>query len=131
MTDLLPFGLSLKNSLVAHNTFYSFLIEISDIITKIAEYERLKGNPELILLICRILEVKMAKNDSGIDKKELVVSIYQKVFGAITPEEIAVLKSSVQFLYDNGKIKGASVIKAGIAFVVDYIKKKILCLHCW
>jgi hypothetical protein len=23
------------------------------------------------------------------------------------------------------------VIKAGIAFVVDYIKKKILCLHCW
>jgi hypothetical protein len=126
MSELLPFGLTLKNSLVAHNTFYSLLIEVSDIVMKIAEFQKLKNDPELILLMCRILEVKMGKNDSGIDKKELVVSIYQKVFGAITPEEIATLKSSVQFLYDNGKIKGASVIKAGIAFVVDYIKRKIL-----
>jgi hypothetical protein len=126
MTDLIPFGLSLKNSLVAHNTFYSLLIEVSDIVMKIAEFQKLKNDPELILLMCRILEVKMGKNDSGIDKKELVVSIYQKVVGAITPEEIATLKSSVQFLYDNGKIKGASVIKAGIAFVVDYINRKFL-----
>jgi hypothetical protein len=125
MTDL-PFGIELKNSLVAHNTFYSLLIEVSDIITGIAEVQKLKGDPELILLICRILEVKMGKNTTGIDKKELVVSIYQKVFGAIQSEEISVLKSSVQFLYDNKKIKGASVIKAGIAFVADYIKRKFL-----
>jgi hypothetical protein len=126
MTELLPFGLSLKNSLVAHNTFYSLLIEVSDIITKIAEYQKLKGDPELILLITRILEVKMGKNTTGIDKKELVVSIYQKVFGALTPEEITVLKSSVQFLYDNGKIKGASVLKAGFAFLKDFIFRKFL-----
>jgi hypothetical protein len=102
------------------------LIEISDIITKIAEFQKLKNDPELILLICRILEVKLPKNDTNIDKKELVVSIYQKIFGAITPEEIATLKSSVQFLYDNGKIKGASMIKAGWAILKEFIFRKFL-----
>jgi hypothetical protein len=61
----LPFGLDLKNSLQSHTTFYSLLQEISDIIKQIPKFAKLEGNPELILLICRILEVKMTKKHNG------------------------------------------------------------------
>jgi hypothetical protein len=125
-TTNLPFGLELKNSLHAHSTFFTLLNETSDIIKSIPEYAKLKGNPELILLLCRILEIKMTTNTTGIDKKELVLCIYQNVFGEMTDDDKAVLKSNVQFLYDNKKIKPASVLKSTLAFGSDYIKRKFL-----
>lgn len=124
--SLLPPGLSFKNSLDAHATFYTLLDDVVKIFSSIPEYQKLKSDPEAILLICRILEVKIGKNTHNIDKKELVVLIYQKIFGEMTPEEKSILKSHIQFLYDNGKIKGVSVLKSLYSFGINYIKSKFI-----
>jgi len=77
----LPFGLSLKNTLQGHFTFHNTVKEIGDIIRSIHAVEDLKHDPELLLLICNLIENTIIKNKWKIDKKELAISIHDDVFG--------------------------------------------------
>ena len=123
----LPFGLTLKNSLQSHSLFFTLIKDVVEIIThNIPELAKLATNQELLLLVCRIIEIKMVKNDSGLDKKELVVAIYCELFDPLGEAEQAILRQNIQFLYDNNKIKGVSIYKTAKAAVADWVSRRIL-----
>ena len=62
--ESIPFGLSLKNTLKAHIKFHEILNDITKIIKSIHAVEDLKHDPELLLLICNLIENTMTNNKS-------------------------------------------------------------------
>lgn len=120
MTTLLPPGLTFKNALNVHVTFNEILKKCSDLIQSIDNYETLRKNPELILLACDLVEYNIPKNTSSFDKKELVVSILDKVF-TLTDDEKNDVRTTIQFLYDHNRIKGVPFIKSLLYSTKCYI----------
>jgi hypothetical protein len=123
---MLPFGLSLKNSLKVHNLFHDLLNKVSDIVLKLPNYRELKDDPEIVLLICNLVENFMTKNVSKIDKKDLVICIYENVFGELSNDEKTALEIHIQFLYNNKTIKRQKFYKIIGYIVYDYIKRRFL-----
>lgn len=118
MSDLLPLGLKLHNTLKAHNIFHTLLNKATEIVKHIPSYEDLKDDPELLLLIVNIVENIMRKNKYGIDKKDLVLCIYDNLF-SLTEEEKTTLEKQIQFLHDNKKIQKVPLLR----IVWSYLKK--------
>jgi len=121
----LPFGLSLKNTLKGHYTFHNTVKEIGDIIRSIHAVEDLKQDPELLLLICNLIENTIVKNTWKIDKKELAISIHDDVFND-TDDEKTALKAQIEFFYQNGKIKKTKWWKLLGIYILDWTKRTFL-----
>jgi hypothetical protein len=123
---MLPYGMTFKNTVKVHNLFHDLLNKVSDIIVKIPNYKDLKGDPEILLLICNLVENMMTKNSSKIDKKDLAICVYENIFGELTDEEKISLDTNIQFLYNNNKIKKQKLFKIVGYYVFDYIKRRLL-----
>ena len=88
----------------------------------------LKQNPILskndvasVSRACQLIE-NMVKRKDKIDKMELVVSIFNKIFQHLQPSEIDVIKACVQFVLDSKLIR-----KVGLYVkVYSYARKVIL-----
>jgi hypothetical protein len=125
MSVNLPFGLKFKNRLLIHDKFHSLLNQIHDLVKGLHQHEDLRGDPELILLVCNLVENLLGKNKFKIDKKELVIAILDKVYN-LTDEEKQQLDIQVQFLYDNGKIQKVSWVKLAMHYTTDWVFRKFL-----
>lgn len=86
---------------------------------------------ELILRICNIIEefdtsklksIDTIKYNSfkkaGINKKELVIEAFNKVFNLSIPEK-TLLDNSIEFLYSHHKISGEKTRKKIFRFIID------------
>ena len=104
----------LKNNLDKHNIYYNLIQAISNKILLIPEFHRLKTEIELIKLICNIVENTAVKSQQ-IDKKQLVIDIFQRVFN-LNAIEIELIKNGIEFIFNNKLIKKISIKK--------YIKSK-------
>ena len=63
----------LKNNIDKHNIYYSLLKLITDKIRLIPNYELLRNETELILLVCNIIENLIKQgNKKKVDKKNLL-----------------------------------------------------------
>ena len=114
----IPDLLYLKNNMDKHNIYYSLLKLVTEKIRLIPNYEILKNEIELVLLVCNIIENVVKKNNkTKIDKKQLVIDIFSTVFG-LSPPDIISLKITIDFLFNNKLIKQISLKK--------YIKSKSL-----
>lgn len=122
---VLPFGLAFKNTILAHSQFHSLVDEIHGVVSKIPRIESLKGDLELLTLLCCILENYMPKNTQEIDKKNLVITIEDRLFG-LTDAEKVVLGQQIDYLHDNGKIKAIKWYKAVYIGVKDWFFRKFL-----
>ena len=107
------------------NKRHSLLNEVCEIIQTIPNVKELKTDPEFLLLVCRIIENKMGKNKQNIDKKDLVISILDKIF-TLTEQEKEMFRSNIQFLYDNNKIKKVSIVKLAILYVGEWVSRRFL-----
>ena len=107
--EQIPFGLTLKNTLKAHIKFHNILNDITKIIKSIHSVEDMKNDPELLLLICNLIENMMKNNKSKLDKKELALSIHDNIF-TNTDNEREDLRRKIQFFYNNGKIKKKTLV---------------------
>jgi hypothetical protein len=121
----LPFGLTLKHSLCSHHTYHNLVSEISSVLKEIHAIEDLKSDPELLLLICNLIENTLTSNKWKIDKKELAVSIHDNLFNT-TEEEKTAVRLQIQFFYDNGKIKKKKWYKLVLVYSMEWIKRKFL-----
>lgn len=89
--------------------------------------EDLKKNPILskndvasVARTCQLIE-NMVKKKDKIDKMEIVVSIFNKIFQHLQPSEIDVIKACVQFVLDSKLIR-----KVGLSVkVYSYFRKVI------
>lgn len=88
----------------------------------------LKGNPVLskndvasIARACQLIE-NMVKKKDKIDKLELVVTIFSKIFVGLQPQEIDVIKGAVQFVLDSKLIRKVTTYVK----LYSYVRKVII-----
>ena len=73
-----------KNSLKAHCSKEQIVELISSKILALPNFDALKYNPELVLFVSTCLETACTENSLQVDKQEMFLSIYGKVYD-ITP----------------------------------------------
>ena len=97
---------------------------ISEIVKKIVEFENhstLRNDPELLKFVCKMVENGVKKD---IDKKELVLEIYQKVF-SLNDTERKNIGEQIDFLCDNNLISKVHSVRKNSKIFVNYIKSKL------
>ena len=122
----------LKNSLKSHYSEKALFELIVSKIVEIPDYEKLKADIELILVICKMIETIATDSDLKLDKLQTIIEVYTKSFEMSTDDQLN-LVNVVNFLHQNrtfvykrgffkkaGKVLGWIVSKAlsiGINFV--------------
>ena len=81
----------------------------------------MRNDPELLKFVCKMVE-NTAKKD--IDKKELVLEIYIKVF-SLSDIEKRNISEQIDFLCDNNLISKVHSIKRNSKIFVNYLKSKL------
>jgi hypothetical protein len=88
-------------------------IKQNEIITKIVNRltelklndQRFKLNPDVILLVCNLLE-NLVKNKK-INKRQLLLDVFNQIY-VLQPQDIATVDSQIEFLHSNKSIKKLS-----------------------
>ena len=104
--------------------------QILDKLTSLpVEVRKDKMNMELILLACQAVEHavdnKGKKDKHKIDKKMLVVDIFNSLFGGLSSSEVVAMSNHIEYLHDNGQIYKYPLWKVVGATVIDWCKKKL------
>jgi hypothetical protein len=90
------------------------------------DFRNFKDDMETLLFVCMLVEhlVINKKDKEKIDKKELVIEVYEKCFGAnqINKESIG---RNVQFLFDNKRIKKISIVRIICGSLNEWFNRKI------
>ena len=93
-------GVVLKNTLKLHYSENALIELIVSKIKEIPDYEKLKSDIELILVICRMIETISADSDLKLDKLNAIIEIYKKSFEMSTDDHLN-LVNVVNFLQQN------------------------------
>jgi len=116
-----------KNKLKSHNIYYTLINQISDLITKIPEFNKLRCETELVRTVCNMIEnSNIPKNNLDglkIDKKQLVLDCLQRVFN-YNEQEKQIISAMIDFLISNKFVKKLSYYKLSKNFLKKYIKTK-------
>ena len=120
--------ISLKNSILVdvHKTEIK-----SAIMKRVAELNldlvKWKINPEFLSLLCNMIEHLVEKKDK-INKLDFAIEIVNDLLsGSLTADEIAIIKSTIEFIHQNKNIKKVSVwklFKCGVKELFGINKKK-------
>ncbi len=108
------------------------LLKLGDISKKIIEkiqaipnYQELKHDLETLLYICSLVENEIKQNKSkSINKKEVVIDIFQKIFN-LKSEEIIILGKHIEFLHINELIKRVSDCEKASSYIYNWCLRKI------
>lgn len=97
---------------------------ILDKLFNLPNYMDYKFDPELVLYACRVVEALVKKSDH-IDKKMLVISVFEKIFN-LSYEEKKLIEEIIEFLFNNKRIKAVKTTKKVLYAVGDWVKRKLL-----
>jgi len=92
-------------------------------IQKIPEYSKYRIDLELITFIINQVENMITKKKQGALKKDIVLTVFQKLFNT-TPQEIKLLSDSIDFLSNNKRIKKLGIYKKYLKPFGKYVVKK-------
>jgi len=90
----------LKNTLKNHYSINALIELIVKQVKDIPDYEKLKQDIELILLVCSMIETISTDSDIKIDKLEAIVGIYKQLFEMTTDDQLMLI-NIVNFLHQN------------------------------
>ena len=94
-------------------------------IQKIPDYSKYRVDLELITFIINQVENMITKKKQGALKKDIVLTVFQKLFNT-TPQEIKLLSDSIDFLANNKRIKKLSIYKKYLKPFGKYLVKKFV-----
>jgi len=124
--EIIP-DVCLKNNLEKHFVFNNTVASLHEKLNTIHDISKLRLDPELTLLVCNLVENTVGDNNKmKLDKKELVVLILAKVFTDITDAEKESVKTQIEFLFNNGKIKKVKTSKKVWYYFKEWIKRRFL-----
>ena len=124
--EIIP-DVCLKNNLEKHFVFNNTVASLHEKLNTIHDISKLRLDPELTLLVCNLVENTVGDNDKmKLDKKELVVLILAKVFTDMTDAEKESVKTQIEFLFNNGKIKKVKTSKKVWYYFKEWIKRRFL-----
>ena len=112
-----------KNHLLKNVKVDEVKREIIERIKKFPNYDVYKNDVEFLLLVCNMVEHLVIKKDK-IDKKQLLVEIYNNVF-SLNSDEVNAISQNVEFLWNNKKIKKVSYYKLFKTGLTEWIKKRL------
>jgi len=98
---------------------------VSSIVAKVKEidnYGSLKFDNELLIFICNCIENALT---SKLDKKTLVLDIFDQLFGTLTSAEKVIISASIDFLCNNNLVQTMPFLKKNFAIISNYIKTKL------
>lgn len=97
---------------------------VNEIIKRMSEFENhatLRGDPELLKFVCELVENGVKDK---INKKELVLDVYIKVF-SLNENEKTSIGAQIDFLCDNNLIEKVHKVKKKSKIFINYIKSKL------
>ena len=87
-----------------------------------------KHNMELLTMISNMVEHKIdnkgKKDKLKIDKKALVVEIYNALYGTLNPQDVQTLMDNIEYLHSNDKIIKYPLWRVFLGSVVEWCQKK-------
>ena len=93
LKSLLPF----KNKLYSLHKNESIQNQIMNVLKDIPTENIQKLDNELILYVCNLVELFCHSKKMNLDKLELLLSVFKKLYETITDEEISHIKNTVEF----------------------------------
>lgn len=93
-------------------------------VKSLPDFNTLKLNPELILLVCNLVE-EGVKKKFNIDKKDLVMKVLDNIF-KYTENEKRQIDDQIEFLHSTKKIKKVKFVIKIIHYVLDWIQRRFL-----
>jgi len=99
-----------KNDLALKIKSDSIKTKIVDRVSKFENLQSYRTSQEIIVLICNSIEHLVSKG-TKIDKLDLAIRICNDLFVNLTDEEKENIKSTIQFIHQNGFIKRVSYYK--------------------
>lgn len=93
-------------------------------VKSLPDFSQLKLNPELVLLVCNLVE-EGAEKKFNIDKKELVMKVLDNIF-RYSEAEKKHIDDQIEFLHSTGKIKRVKLVVKIVYYVIDWIKRRFL-----
>lgn len=93
-------------------------------IRSLANYMELRLNPEMILLVCNLIENGANSKKLKIDKKDLAMKVLHSVFSYSDLDKRHV-SDTIEFLHSNNKIKRVRLLKKIFAVLYNWIKRKL------
>lgn len=120
-------NVKMKHSLAIHNKEENIKHELVKYIREIPNYQLLQHDPELLLWICNMVENSYTEYVDKVkpDKKELVMTIMTLAFNLRNEDQDA-LDKSVQFLWNNRKIKRTALVKKVGRCLYGWLERRIL-----
>ena len=91
------------------------------VVNKFENIINYKLDPEFINLVANLIEHHVKKK-YNIDKKDLLIDIFNKIFPSITDEENAIILKNLQYIFDNRKINKVSISQ----YITNFLKDKII-----
>ena len=117
-----------KNSLSKDIKISRIIESISMKVLEIPNIKTLHLNLEILKMICIMIEhsIDNKKEKVKIDKKNICMQIYNKVFGALNGDILKGIEANIQYLWENDMIKKKKVWSIVKHSVMDWINRKIL-----
>jgi hypothetical protein len=120
MVDVVDVKHNLKHDLVC----YEIKEKIKQRLTQFPDYAKYKTDSEFLLLACNLIE-NLVKKSLKADKKQLCITIYKEIY-EMSDDDIKLLESNIEFLFNNKKFKKVSYYKLFMTGLSEWIKRKIL-----
>lgn len=94
----------------------------------IPDHIKYKMDLEFLTMICIMVEhlIDNQKQSVKVDKRDIVFVVYGKLFGTLTPPDLKMIESNIQYLHENGKIQKKGLVKVITSSICDWFKRKIL-----
>lgn len=117
-----------KNSLSKDVKINTLVARIIQKIGEIPNHREYAANMELLKMVCTIIEheIDNKKGKIKIDKKDIVMQVYTRMYNGLTPQALKDLGANIEYLWENGQIKRKGVFKIAAAKVCDWFERRIL-----
>ena len=102
--------------------------KIMEKLAEIPEYHLRKMDLELLTLACIACEhlIDNKKLKVKVDKKDLVLQVYTRLYNGISPADLKIIEANIQYLWDNGKIIKKSLWSICKHSIADWFHRKIV-----
>ena len=116
----------LQNKLKMKKKFAEIVqIIINDIKTNIPDFIENQLDCEMILRICNIVEY-LVKKKYGVDKKQVVVHVFELLVPDISEANLEFISNTVDFLFNHGQIKPVKMVSKISLGCGDLLTRKFL-----
>lgn len=121
MSEIAPF-VQPKNQLYKDLKRAEIVNKIFDRLSKLPDVKSFKDDLEFLNFVCQICEHSFEKKKYKFDKKQIVIDVFNKLFGTVNKE---LIEKNIQYLFDNKKIKKLGCFSIWLGSLSEWWMRKV------